>query len=72
LDKKIGSNENITTDIKNNGPQEEGKEMPALAPAKKKPGLTPKKKEELKRMMGKYSGKASLSLLNELNRNETN
>ena len=27
-------------------------------------GLTPKKKEELKRMMGKYSGKASLSLLN--------
>ena len=26
-------------------------------------GLTPKKKEELKQMMGKYSGKASLSLL---------
>ena len=71
MNKKIGNNENITTDIKNNGPQEEGKEMPALAPAKKT-GLTPKKKEELKRMMGKYSGKASLSLLNELNRNETN
>jgi len=26
-------------------------------------GLTPKKKEELKQMMGNYSGKASLSLL---------
>ena len=26
-------------------------------------GLTPKKKEELKQMMGKYSGKVSLSLL---------
>jgi len=26
-------------------------------------GLTPKKKEELKQMMGKYSGKVGLSLL---------
>ena len=26
-------------------------------------GLTPKKKEELKQMMGKYSGKVCLSLL---------
>ena len=33
-------------------------------------GLTPIKKAELKQMMGKYSGKASLSLLNELNRDE--
>jgi len=33
-------------------------------------GLTPKKKEELKQMMGEYSGKADLSLLNELNRDE--
>jgi len=33
------------------------------------PGLTPKKKEELKQMMGKYSGKASLSLLSLVDRN---
>ena len=33
-------------------------------------GLTPKKKAELKQMMGKYSGKADLSLLNEMNRDE--
>jgi len=32
--------------------------------------LTPKKKEELTQMMGKYSGKANLSLLNEMDRNE--
>jgi len=31
-------------------------------------GLTPKKKEELKQMMGKYSGKVSLSLLSLLNK----
>ena len=31
-------------------------------------GLTPKKKEELKQTMGKYSGKASLSLLSLLNK----
>jgi len=31
-------------------------------------GLTPKKKEELKQMMGKYSGKVSLSLLVRENR----
>ena len=31
-------------------------------------GLTPKKKEELKQMMGKYSGKVGLSLLVRENR----
>ena len=31
-------------------------------------GLTPKKKEELKQMMGKYSGKVGLSLLLRENR----
>ena len=72
MDKKIDTDKELNTDIKNDSPQEEGMKMPALAPVKKKPGLTPKKKEELKQMMGKYSGKASLSLLNEMNRNETN
>jgi len=32
-------------------------------------GLTPKKKEELKQMMGKYSGKVCLSLLSLMDRN---
>jgi len=31
-------------------------------------GLTPKKKEELKQMMGKYSGKVCLSLLSLMDR----
>jgi len=33
-------------------------------------GLTSKKKAELKQIMGKYSGKASLSLLNEMNKDK--
>ena len=52
-------------------PQEEGKKMPALAPIKKT-GLTPQKKSGLKQMMGKYSGKASLSLIRDLRKNENN
>ncbi len=56
---------------KNNRSQEEGKKMPALAPIKKT-GLTPEKKEGLKKMMGKYSGKASLSVIRELRKNESN
>lgn len=51
MDKKIDTDKELNTDIKNDSPQEKGMKMPALAPAKKKPGLTPKKKEELKQMM---------------------
>lgn len=69
MDKEDKTDTEIKTD---KDAVKEGMKMPALAPVKKKLGLTPKKKEELKQMMGKYSGKASLSLLNEINRNETN
>jgi len=57
---------------KRNNSNKGEKKMPALASVKKNTGLTLKKKEELKQMMGKYPGKASLSLLNEMNRNEAN
>lgn len=63
MDKKI----NIDED----SPQEEGKKMPTLAPIKKT-GLTSEKKQGLKKMMGKYSGKASLSVLREIKKNESN
>lgn len=67
MDKKIARDEKVA-DI--NSPQEEGKDMPALAPIKKT-GLTAEKKEGLKQMMGKYSGKASLSLIREIRKNES-
>jgi len=63
MDKKNGIDED--------SPQEEGKKMPALAPIKKT-GLTSEKKQGLKEMMGKYSGKASLSVLREIKKNESN
>lgn len=44
--------------------QEEEDKMPALAPIKKT-GLTSEKKAGLKQIMGKYSGKASLSTIRE-------
>lgn len=62
MDKKIGTDKNCVKEESN---------MPALAPIKRI-GLTPEKKEGLKKMMGKYSGKASLSLIRELRKNESN
>ncbi|WP_088189501.1 hypothetical protein [Desulfosporosinus sp. FKA] len=56
---------------KRDGLQEGDDNMPALAPIKKR-GLTTAKKEGLKKMMGKYSGKASLSTIRDLRKNETN
>ena len=47
------------------------RKMPALLPSKKS-GLTPEKKAGLKQIMGKYSGKASLSLIREICKNESN
>ncbi len=52
-------------------PQEEGMKMPALAP-QKKTGLTADKKAGLKQLIGKYSGKASLSVIREIRKNESN
>ena len=71
MDKKIGRDEKVSTDIKQVSSQEEEMEMPALAPIKKT-GLTSEKKEGLKKMMGKYSGKASLSLIRDIRKNESN
>lgn len=58
-------------DMNKNRPQEEGEQMPALAPIKKT-GLTPEKKQGLKQLMGKFSGKASLSTIREIRKNESN
>lgn len=63
MGKKIG--------IDKDSPQEEGEKMPALAPIKKT-GLTSEKKQGLREMMGKYSGKASLSIIREIKKNESN
>ena len=55
----------------NNSPQEEGNDMPPLAPIKKT-GLTAKKKAGLKQIMGNYSGKASLNTIRDLRKNGDN
>ncbi len=51
--------------------EKEGVDMANTALVKKN-GLTPEKKEGLRQLMGKFSGKASLSIIREIRKNENN